>query len=163
MHQKLDKFLNSFYKFSGYLAAIFLILILGTIVLGITSRIFGFYIRGLTEYSGYSLASASFLALAYTFNENAHIRITLFLEKAKGKLLKFLTFWCLGVSTFFSGFLAFYFIKMWIVSIQLAERSQGADEILLWIPQTGVALGSIIFFICITHNFVKIFIEKSND
>ena len=131
MLQKLDKFLNSFYKFSGYLAAIFLILILGTIVLGITSRIFGFYIRGLTEYSGYSLASASFLALAYTFNQNAHIRITLFLEKAKGKLLKFLTFWCLGVSTFFSGFLAFYLIKMWIVSIQLAERSQGADEILV--------------------------------
>ena len=79
MLQKLDKFLNSFYRASGYLAAIFLILILGTIVLGITSRIFGFYIRGLTEYSGYSLASASFLALAYTFNENAHIRITLFL------------------------------------------------------------------------------------
>ena len=163
MLQKLDKFLNSFYRASGYLAAIFLILILCTIVLGITSRIFGFYIRGLTEYSGYSLASASFLALAYTFNENGHIRITLFLEKAKGKLLKFLTIWCLAVSTFFSGFLAFYFIKMWFVSIQLAERSQGADEILLWIPQTGVAIGSIIFFICITHNFIKIFTAKSYD
>ena len=117
----------------------------------------------MTEYSGYSLASASFLALAYTFNENAHIRITLFLEKAKGKLLKFLTIWCLAVSTFFSGFLAFYFIKMWFVSIQLAERSQGADEILLWIPQTGVAIGSIIFFICITHNFIKILTAKSYD
>ena len=128
MLQKLDKFLNSFYRASGYLAAIFLILILCTIVLG-----------------------------------NAHIRITLFLEKAKGKLLKFLTIWCLAVSTFFSGFLAFYFIKMWFVSIQLAERSQGADEILLWIPQTGVAIGSIIFFICITHNFIKIFTAKSYD
>ena len=163
MLQKLDKFLNSFYKFSGYLAAIFLILILGTIVLGITSRIFCFYIRGLTEYSGYSLASASFLALAYTFNENAHIRITLFLEKAKGRFLKFLIIWCLAVSTFFSGFLAYYFIKMWIVSIQLAERSQGADEILLWIPQTGVAIGSIIFFVCITHNLLKTLIVQSND
>ena len=61
MLQKLDKFLNSFYKFSGYLAAIFLILILGTIVLGITSRIFGFYIRGLAEYSGYSMAASSFI------------------------------------------------------------------------------------------------------
>ena len=99
---KIDKFLNSLYRYSGYVASFFLILILATIVVGIASRIFGFYIRGLTEYSGYSLASASFLALAYTFNENAHIRITLFLEKAKGKLLKFLTFWCLGVSTFWS-------------------------------------------------------------
>ena len=47
---------------------------------------------------------------------------------------------------------------MWIVSIQLEERSQGADEILLWIPQTGVAIGSVIFFICITHHFLKLFL-----
>ena len=160
---KLDRFLNSLYRYSGYVASFFLILILVFIVTGIASRIFGFYIRGLAEYSGYSLATASFLALAYTFNENAHIRITLFLERAKGKLLKFLTIWSLSVSSFFSGFLAFYFIKMWFVSIQLAEVSQGADEILLWIPQTGVAIGSIIFFVCILHNFLKLFIKKQND
>ena len=160
---KLDKFLNSLYRYSGYVASFFLILILVSIVLGIASRIFGFYIRGLTEYSGYSLAAASFLALAYTFNENAHIRITLFLERTKGALLKLLTIWCLAVSTFFSGFLAFYFIKMWVVSIQIAERSQGADEILVWIPQTGTVLGCIIFFLCILHNFLKIFFKRQND
>ncbi len=163
MFYKIDKFLNSFYKYSGYIASFFLILILVFIFTGITSRVFGFYIRGLTEYSGYSLATASFLALAYTFNENGHIRITLFLEKAEGGVLKFLSIWCLAISTFFSGFLAFYFIKMWIVSIQLGERSQGADEILLWIPQTGVAIGAIIFFVCILHNFLKLFIKKHND
>ena len=163
MFYKIDKFLNSFYKYSGYIASFFLILILVFIFTGIASRVFGFYIRGLTEYSGYSLATASFLALAYTFNENGHIRITLFLEKAEGRVLKFLSIWCLAISTFFSGFLAFYFIKMWIVSIQLGERSQGADEILLWIPQTGVAIGAIIFFVCILHNFLKLFIKKHND
>ena len=108
---KIDKFLNSLYRYSGYIASFFLILILVFIVIGIASRIFGFYIRGLTEYSGYSLATASFLALAYTFNENGHIRITLFLEKAKGGLLRFLTIWSLAVSTFFSGFLAFILSK----------------------------------------------------
>ena len=163
MFYKIDKFLNSFYRYSGYIASFFLILILVFIVTGIASRVFGFYIRGLTEYSGYSLATASFLALAYTFNENGHIRITLFLDKAEGGVLRFLSIWCLAISTFFSGFLAFYFIKMWIVSIQLGERSQGADEILPWIPQTGVALGAIIFFVCILHNFLKLFIKKHND
>ena len=63
---KLDKFLNSLYKYSGYVASFFLILILVFIVTGIASRIFGFYIRGLTEYSGYSLATASFFCLLYT-------------------------------------------------------------------------------------------------
>ena len=163
MFNKIDKFLNSFYRYSGYIASFFLILILVFIFTGIASRVFGFYIRGLTEYSGYSLATASFLALAYTFNENGHIRITLFLDKAEGGVLRFLSIWCLAISTFFSGFLAFYFIKMWIVSIQLGERSQGADEILLWIPQTGVAIGAIIFFVCILHNFLKLFIKKHND
>ena len=124
---------------------IFLILILVSIILGITSRIFGFYIRGLTEYSGYSLASASFLALAYTFNENGSHPNHLISRKSKRKIIKLFNSMVFRSIYFFFRFLAFYLIKMWIVSIQLAERSQGADEILLWIPQTGVALGSIIF------------------
>ena len=157
---KLDKFLNSLYRYSGYVASFFLILILATIVVGIASRIFGFYIRGLTEYSGYSLATASFLALAYTFNENGHIRITLFLERAKGSLLKFLTIWCLAVSTFLSGFLAFYFIKMTFISIKFEERSEGADEILIWIPQSTLAIGSTIFFVCVLHHLVFSIINK---
>ena len=44
--------------------------------------------------------------------------------------------WCLLISSFFSGYLAFYFIKMLIISYKFQERSEGADEILIWIPQT---------------------------
>ena len=80
MLKSIDKNLNKLYKFSGYIAAFFLILIATFILIGISSRIFGFYIRGLAEYSGYCMASASF-CLSYTFVEGGHIRITLFLEK----------------------------------------------------------------------------------
>ncbi len=79
MLESLNKSLNKLYKFSGYIAAIFLVLVAVFILTGISSRIFGFYIRGLAEYSGYCMAAASFFALAYTFVENGHIRITLFL------------------------------------------------------------------------------------
>ena len=65
MLNSLDKTLNRIYKFSGYIAATFLILVAIFILIGISSRIFGFYIRGLAEYSGYCMASASFFALAY--------------------------------------------------------------------------------------------------
>ena len=40
-----------------------------------------------------------------------------------------------GFIKFFSGYLAFYFIKMLIISYKFQERSKGADEILIWIPQ----------------------------
>jgi len=159
---KIDKYLKIVYRFSGYIAAFFLIFVAVFILIGISSRIFGFYIRGLAEYSGYCMAAASFFALAYTFIEGGHIRITLFLEKTVNLKRYILELWCLIVASYFSGYLAFYFIKMLIISYKFQERSEGADEILIWIPQTSVALGSTVFFICIFHQLIiKIF--KKND
>ncbi len=154
MLKSLDKNLHKLYKYSGYIASFFLILVAVFILIGISSRIFGFYIRGLAEYSGYCMASASFFALAYTFVEGGHIRITLFFEKLSGLKKKLVEIWCLLVSSFFSAYLAFYFIKMLIISYKFQERSEGADEILIWIPQTSVAIGSTIFFISVFHQFI---------
>ncbi|MDC3135871.1 TRAP transporter small permease subunit [Candidatus Pelagibacter sp.] len=154
MLSSIDKSLNKIYKISGYIAAFFLVFVAVFILLGISSRIFGFYIRGLAEYSGYCMASASFFALAYTFVEGGHIRITLFLEKLSGSKRWFIEIWCLSLASLFSGYLAFYFIKMLIISYNFQERSEGADEILIWIPQTSVAIGSTIFFICIFHQLI---------
>ena len=163
MFNKLDKYLKSIYRFSGYIAALFLILVAVFILTGIASRIFGFYIRGLAEYSGYCMAASSFFALAYTFVEGGHIRITLFLEKTSGFKKNFLETWCLIIASFFSGYFAFYFLKMLKISYEFQERSEGADEILIWIPQTSVALGSSIFFICVFHQFILSILNKSND
>ena len=160
MFESLDRNLNKLYKFSGYIAATFLIFVAIFILIGISSRIFGFYIRGLAEYSGYCMASASFFALAYTFVEGGHIRITLFLEKLSGLKKKLIKIWCLIISSFFSGYLAFYFIKMLIISFKFQERSEGADEILIWIPQTSVAIGSTIFFISVFHKLILIIKEN---
>ena len=162
MLKTINNNLFKLYKYSGYVAAIFLIFIAIFILLGISSRIFGFYIRGLAEYSGYCMASASFFALAYTFVEGGHIRITLFLEKVTGFKKKFLETWCLLITSFFSGYLAFYFTKMLIISYKFQERSEGADEILIWIPQTSVAIGSFIFFISCFHQLILILVKKSN-
>ena len=159
---KIDIYLRNLYRLSGYIAAIFLILVATFILTGIASRIFGFYIRGLAEYSGYCMAASSFLALAYTFGEKGHIRITLFLEKSNKSIRGFLELWCLSAATIFSGFLSFYFIKMLIISIKFQERSEGADEILIWIPQVSVALGSTIFFICVLHNCILLILKNNN-
>ena len=161
MFKSLDKNLNKLYRFSGYIAAFFLILVAVFILTGICSRIFGFYIRGLSEYSGYCMASASFFALAYTFVEGGHIRITLFLEKLSGLKKRLVEIWCLSIASFFSGYLAFYFLKMLIISYKFQERSEGADEILIWIPQTSVAIGSLIFFICVLHQLILTLKDKS--
>ena len=162
MLNKIDNYLKNLYQLSGYIAAMFLILVGIFILTGIASRLFGFYIRGLAEYSGYCMAASSFLALAYTFGQKGHIRITLFLEKASKDIRRVLELWCLLVTTFFSGFLSYYFVKMLIISIDFKERSEGADEIYIWIPQTTAAIGSTIFFICVLHNFIFLILKRKN-
>ena len=151
MFTKVNKFLNNLYSYSGYIAAFFLILVAVFILIGISSRIFGFYIRGLAEYSGYCMAASSFFALSYTFINGGHIRITLFLEKSTGLKKKFLEVWSLVVTTIFAGYMSYYFIKMLKISYEFEERSEGADEILIWIPQCSVAIGATLFFICAFH------------
>ena len=163
MINSINNFLKSTYKISGYIAAIFLLLVTVFILIGISSRIFGFYIRGLAEYSGYSMGASSFFALAYTFYDKAHIRITLFIEKIESKKRRFAEIWCLSVASFFSGFMAYYFIKMVIISIRFEERSEGSDEILIWIPQSSLAIGSFVFFICIIHHLVLSILNKKID
>ena len=163
MINNINNFLKSTYKISGYIAAIFLVLVAVFILTGISSRIFGFYIRGLAEYSGYSMAASSFFALAYTFYDKAHIRITLFIEKIESKKRRLTEIWCLSVGSFFSGFMAYYFIKMVIISIKFEERSEGADEIFIWIPQVSLAIGSFIFFICVFHHLVFLILDKKID
>ena len=116
MFKTIDKNLRKLYNFSGFIASVFLVFVAVFILIGISSRIFGFYIRGLAEYSGYCMAAASFFALAYTFVEGGHIRITLFLEKVSKTKKIFLEKWCLIIATYFSGYLAYYFIKMLIIS-----------------------------------------------
>ena len=163
MINNINNFLKSTYKISGYIAAIFLVLVMIFILTGISSRIFGFYIRGLAEYSGYSMGASSFFALAYTFYDKAHIRITLFIEKIESKKRRFAEIWCLSIGSFFSGFMAYYFIKMVIISVKFKERSEGADEILIWIPQSSLAIGSFVFFICVFHHLVFSILDKKID
>ena len=160
MIKQINKNLSLLYIGSGYLAAFFLIAVLLFILTGISSRIFGFYIRGLAEYSGYCMAASSFFALSYTFVNGGHIRITLFLEKATDLRKKFLEIWSLSVASIFSGYMAFYFLKMLKISYEFQERSEGADEILIWIPQSSVAIGSLLFFICVFHQLILRIINK---
>ena len=81
MSNKINKYLNNLYNFSGYLAALFLILVAIFILTGIASRIFGFYIRGLAEYSGYCMAASSFFALSFTFVDVVILGLRYFLKK----------------------------------------------------------------------------------
>src|SRR3546814_5418875 len=82
------------------------------------------------------MASASFLALAYTFGHGGHIRVELILQRLSGRGRRLGELWCLAVGTFLAGYLAWYAVKMVQVSHSLGDVSESADATPLWIPRS---------------------------
>lgn len=153
--QALDRGLDRLYGWCGYVAAALLVTLAALIISSILSRLAGFYVPGLAEWSGYAMAGASFLALAYTFRNRGHIRVAILLNAVKGRVRHVLQLWCLLVASLFSCFLAYYLVKMTYVSWRLEDRSEGADAVLLWIPQSVMAFGAVVLAVCVVHSTLR--------
>jgi TRAP-type C4-dicarboxylate transport system permease small subunit len=117
-------------------------------------RLAGFNLRGSDAYAGYSMAAASFLALAHTLKRGEHIRVMLFLERFGGSLRRPLEIWSHLAGTFFCGVLAFYSVRLVWQSRAYHDISQGNDATPLWIPELAMAAGAIVLLVAMADDFV---------
>lgn len=139
--------LQPLYQASLWLAGLFMIALLLTILVSILGRQFDFYVRGIDSYAGYFMAAASFLALAGTLVKGDHIRVTLVISRFSGKRRRAFEIFCLLLAIAISGAFAFYSVKMAWWSWKFNDISTANDATPLWIPQIGMALGTVIFCI----------------
>jgi TRAP-type mannitol/chloroaromatic compound transport system permease small subunit len=151
---RLDRLLNRLYLWSGYVAAFFLVCIGVLVCTNIVTRLLSSYIAGLTQYSGYAMAASSFFGLAYTFQHDEHIRVELLLTPLKGRARWIAELWCLAAGSVVTAYLAWYLCRLVYFSWLFQEHSEGADAILVWIPQSGAMLGAIVLAICLVHRLV---------
>jgi len=151
----LRRALDALYLTSGLLGALFLVSILCIIVAQMVCRWIGVQFPGSTDYAGYAMAASSFFALAYTLNNNAHIRVSILLNGLKGRARQLADIWCLGISTLLAGFMAWYSIRNVEMSHLIHDISQGQDATPLWIPQLALAIGSVIFTISLADHLVR--------
>lgn len=143
MTARLRRGLDLVYDGAAVLAALCLCGILGVTLAQIVLRWLGLPFPGATQYAGYLMASASFLAFAHTLNRGAHIRVNLLL-KALGRHARWAEIWCLAVASIAASYLAFHAIRTVWWSRRLGDVSQGQDMTPLWLVQMPVALGAVI-------------------
>lgn len=148
--------LDWLYKGCGALAAMFLVAVGVLICLSIVARLSAWSIPGLANYAGYCMAASSFLALAYTFGANGHIRIALLLHFLKGPMRRVAEVWCLAIGGGLAAYFAWYSVKMVKVSMLINDVSQGPDATPLWIPQIGMAAGTIVLAIAIFDRLIQV-------
>jgi len=150
----MRKLLDCLYASCGWLAGLAMIGVLVMVLLTIVSRQFGFAAPGTDAYAGYAMAGAGFLALASTLKKGEHIRVTLVLGMLKGRAQRALELAALAVAVALSGFLAFYSVRLVSQSLELQDISVGIDATPMWIPQLGMALGTVVFFIAFLDEFI---------
>ena len=150
----MRKALDTLYDAAGYLAAFFMVGILLMVLASVVGRLVGFNLRGSDAYAGYCMAAASFLALAHTLKRGEHIRVTLFLERFKGRFKRPLDLWSHVAGTFFCAILAFYSVRLAWQSHAYNDISQGNDATPLWIPQVAMAVGAIVLLVAMVDDFV---------
>lgn len=147
--------LDSVYKASGLAAAVALMAILVLVTAQMVARWMGLIFPGGAQYAGYAMAATSFLAMAYTFNYNAHIRVALFVTKS-GRYLRAVELWCYTVASLAAVFLAWYAVKAVLLSAKINDISQGQDATPLWIPQSLMAVGAVIFAVAVVDNLARL-------
>ena len=146
--------LDRIYGAAAGAAARFMIGTLVMILLSVTGRLLDFHVRGTDAYAGYCMAAAAFLALAHTLKRGEHISVTLILDHAGVRGRQALEIWSHAAGLLCAVLLAWFATRLAWQSFQFNDVSQGTDATPLWIPQTGMALGSVVFAIAIADELV---------
>ena len=152
-------FLDGLYWLSGVVAALSLITIITLIVLQMLARWTGEVFPGAPEYAGYAMAAASFLAFAAALNHGSHIRVSIVLNAVGPKVRRIIEIWCFAIGTVIMWYFVYYAQKFVYFSWKFNDISQGQDKTLLWMPQSLMLIGAIIFAIALTDNLIHLLVK----
>jgi len=150
----MRKALDALYNGAAALAAFFMVCLLGMVLLSVAGRQFQFHVPGTDAYAGYLMAASGFLALAHTLKRGEHIRVTLILGALSGRWKKGLELWALGFASALSALFAFYCCRLAWQSRTYHDISTASDATPLWIPQIGMAVGTVILAIAFVDELV---------
>lgn len=151
----MRKLLNGMYSAAEILAAVCMVGVLLAVLTSILSRQLEFHVSGLDAYAGYFMASAGFLALASTLRRGEHIRVTLILNALAPAGQRRLDIAALAVGVVIAVSLAVFSTKLVIDSYTFNDISTSNDATPLWIPQLGMAVGTILLLIAFIDLFVS--------
>ena len=164
MRQNLDRL----YLWSGYTGAGFIVaicaLVFAQVVLNAIDRItkiltgsaIGLTIPSYSDFTGFFLAAASFLALAYAFREGAHIRVTLVIQNTSGWLRKAIEVFCVSLALAVALYFCWFLALLTYESYSYNDLSSGIIAVPIWIPQFSMVVGLAVLSIALIDDLVAL-------
>lgn len=174
----LWRLLDGVYFASGVIAAFFMVMILSLIVAGMVARWISVPLPGTTEFAGYAMAATSFFALAHALRRGAHIRVSIVLN-ATPFLLRWLDVFAVFGAAVIATYFARFAVKANVFSEMLNDRTQGQDQLPvwlvnafqldfsggegmvytpIWIPQLAMSFGTILLAVALWDTLYRMLV-----
>lgn len=162
------RYLDRLYMVSGWLGAIFIgmicLLVVVQVSLNLVDRLstlitgtaIGLTIPSYADFTGFFLASASFLALAHTLRDGGHIRVTLLIGNFARPMRRVMEFCCVAVAGAIAVYFSWYTALLVWESYSYHDLSTGMVAVPIWIPQTGMLLGLLVLDVALIDDLVRI-------
>jgi len=150
----MRRLLDTLYLTGGVLAGACLILMATLILAQVVTRWFGVIIPSTEDFSGFLLAAASFLALAYTLRSGGHIRVNMLITHFHGRVRVVIEAVILILALILVGYIAWSTSFLAYESYLFEEVSQGYIAVPLWIPQVPMGVGLVILTIALLDELV---------
>lgn len=164
----MRRFLDRLYLASGYVAAFFLFAIFSVVItqvmLGLIDEIllvligkaYGLQIPAYARFSGYFLAAATFFALAHTFKEGSHIRVSLLVQHLPEGVRRWVEVWCCAAGAVLAGYFTLQMASLVHDSYRFNDVSGGMIAVPLWIPQLSMVLGLVILTLALADETLRV-------
>ena len=168
----LRRNLNRLYLWSGWLAAGFIaaicLLVVCQVGLNLLDRLsaqftgsaIGLTIPSYADFTGFFLAAASFLALAYTLRQGGHIRVSLVISHLNPTLRHIAEVWCLVLASSVTIYFTWYTFSLTHESYVYHDLSPGMVAVPIWIPQTAMLIGLAVLSIALIDELICCFVGK---
>ncbi|MGH1350165.1 MAG: TRAP transporter small permease [Methyloligellaceae bacterium] len=169
----MRKFLNSLYLICGVLSAVLIVFICGLVFLQVLFNLivkaYGYFagtgislsISSYGKIAGYMLASASFLALPYTFQKGGHIRMTLVYQSVGVRTRYVFDVISVLFAAVVAVYLTYDLARLTYDSYQFNDLSEGIVKIAIWIPQIVMTFGMAILAIALIDAFCSLLMTGS--
>ncbi len=168
----MRKFLDGLYLLGCWLAACCLclicLLVVSQVALNLIDRLsmlitgsaIGLTIPSYADFTGFLLAAASFLSLAYTLRQGGHIRVILLLENLPEKIRRLAEIWSIGFCLAVCLYFTWYTASLTHDSYIYHDLSSGMIAVPIWIPQAAMLAGLVLLCMSLLDDLVMILTRK---
>lgn len=160
--------LNGLYRASAAGAAVCLCVIAGLVLVQVFGRILdgalralnlpiaGITVPSLNEIAGFLFVAATFLALASTLRKADHIRVSMLITAVGPKMRRGLEGVVLAIGAVLATYAAYHAVLQVADSLAFNSVSFGVVRIALWIPQSALAAGLVVFAIAMVDELFTV-------